>query len=43
MKEESEKRKESIMSKITKEEIEEEMKIGVEERVTPYWQIPYKE
>jgi hypothetical protein len=43
MKEENEKRKEKIMASISKEEIEEEMKITVEERVTPYYNLEYSE
>ena len=43
MKEESERKKERQIQSVTKEEIEEEMKISVEDRVTPYHNIEYKD
>lgn len=41
MKQESQEKKDKTAP--TKEEIEEEMKITVEERVTPYYNLPYKD
>ena len=43
MKEDAERRKEKQMQSVTPEEIAEEMKISVEDRVTPYHHLEYKD
>jgi tRNA/tmRNA/rRNA uracil-C5-methylase (TrmA/RlmC/RlmD family) len=43
MKEEGERKKERQIQSVSAEDIAEEMKISLEERVTPYYLIPYEE
>ena len=42
-KQENERKKVQLMESLTKEEIEEEMKISIEDKVTPYHHLPYEE